>query len=274
MYIFESNLNKRIGDNLNYYLRRRKVFHRIDTITKKGGSMSDHKTQIGKVTAIVPMKAHSERVPNKNMRNFNNKPLYHQIVKVLLASQYIKEIYVNTDSKLIKEDIQSNFKEVTIIDRPEKLKGDYVPMNDIIAYDISKIKGQYFLQTHCTNPLLKTRTINKAIECYFENLKTYDSLFSVTCHHMRLYWQDARPINHNPQELLRTQDLDLVYEENSNIYIFSRSSFTQNGNRRTGLRPQMFETDRFEATDIDEEQDFKIAEILYQLKIAKKDSEK
>ena len=51
-----------------------------------------------KVSAILPMKAHSERVKNKNMRIFNGRPLYHKIANELLKAKSVKNIYINTDS--------------------------------------------------------------------------------------------------------------------------------------------------------------------------------
>lgn len=218
-----------------------------------------------KVIALVPMKGHSERVPGKNMRSFCGRPLFHWIIMSLQNSNYISKIIINTDSQEIARNTLENFNNVEIVERPESIRGDSVPMNDIIAYDLSRTHGEHFLQTHSTNPLLNTHTIDKAIESYFKGLGMYDSLFSVTCHQARLYWQDGRPINHNPQELLRTQELPPVYEENSNLYIFSRKSFSQSGNRRIGLKPQMFEMDRLEAVDIDEETDFLLAEAIHGL---------
>lgn len=222
--------------------------------------------EIKNVIALVPMKGHSERVPGKNMRSFCGRPLFHWIIMSLQNSKYITDIIIDTDSQEIAQNALKHFERVRIIDRPETIRGDLVSMNIIIAYDLSQIEGEHFLQTHSTNPLLTIATINEAIECYFKNLDTYDSIFSVTRCQTRLYWQDGRPINHNPKKLLPTQDISPVYEENSNLYIFSRKSFSQSGNRRIGLKPRMFEMDKLEAVDIDEEQDFKLAETLYKLK--------
>jgi N-acylneuraminate cytidylyltransferase len=216
--------------------------------------------------ALLPMKEHSERIPNKNMKDFCGIPLYHRIIEALLKSKYIKFVVIDTDSQVIAEDALKNFDRVEIINRPEKLQGDFVSMNDIIAYDLSKLKEEDFLQTHSTNPLLTTETINKAIEQYFKNIEKYDSLFSVTRLQTRLYWQDRRAINHDPNELIRTQDLSPVFEENSNLYIFSKKSFREAGDKRIGLKPQMFEIGKFEAIDIDEPEDFELAEILYKLR--------
>jgi CMP-N-acetylneuraminic acid synthetase len=218
------------------------------------------------IIALLPMKEHSERIPNKNMRLFCKKPLFHKIVESLLKSKYIESVVIDTDSKIIAEDALKNFGRVEIINRSEKLRGDFIPMNDIISYDLSQLKGEHFLQTHSTNPLLTIETINEGIEKYFENIEKYDSLFSVTRIQARLYGQDGSAINHNPNELLRTQDLSPVFEENSNLYIFSKKSFKEAGDKRIGLKPQMFEVSKFEAIDIDELEDFELAEILYKLR--------
>lgn len=216
-----------------------------------------------KITALLPMKVHSERVPDKNIKNFCGRPLYHAVLSTLLQSKYIDKVVINTDSDIIKEDALKNFERVVIIDRPKEIQGDFVSMNDIIAYDLSKIEGEHFLQTHSTNPLLQTDTIDLAIGTYFKNLNQFDSLFSVTRLQTRLYWKDGVPINHNPNELLRTQDLPPVYKENSNFYIFSKKSFVDAGRARIGLKPQMFEISKLEAVDIDEPEDWGIAEVLY-----------
>ena len=221
------------------------------------------------IIALIPMKGHSERVPNKNLRSFCGKPLCHRIILSLQKSHYVKEIVVNTDSPEIAENIRQNFEKVKIIDRPEEIRGDFVSMNTIIAYDLTQLAGEHFLQTHSTNPLLNAETIDKAIGLYFHNLGTYDSLFTVTRHNARFYWSDGNPINHNPQELIRTQDLPPILEENSSLYIFSKESFRQSTNRRIGLKPYLFETSRFEAIDIDEEDDFLLAELLCQAKLSK-----
>ena len=219
-----------------------------------------------KIVALLPMKGHSERVPNKNIRDFCGKPLYHRIIESLLGSRHVDYVIINTDSREIAYDALNNFDQVKIIDRPKSIRGDFTPMNDIIAYDLTKVESEHFIQTHSTNPLLTTETIDKAIEYYFEKLGSYSSLFSVTRHQTRLYWRDGSPVNHNPQELLRTQDLEPVFEENSNIYIFSKTSFAQNNNNRIGVRPNMFEIDKSEAVDIDEEEDFKLAEMFFRLR--------
>ncbi len=216
-----------------------------------------------KVNVLLPMKGNSERVPNKNLKKFNDFPLYHAIIKVLLKSKLIEGIYVNTDSNDIIEDINDNFPEVNTIIRPFEIQGDHVSMNKIIEHDLSMIDGDYFLQTHSTNPLLTVHTIDNAIRYYFEIKEDYDSVFSVTKWQSRFYWEGGEPINHDPKELVRTQDLKPIFEENSNIYIFSKNSFKKAGNKRIGNNAAMFNVNKIESIDIDEIEDFRVAEIIY-----------
>lgn len=228
--------------------------------------MENNAKSVRKIIALLPMKGHSERVPNKNIRPFAGRPLYHRVAEALESCDRIEEIIINTDSDLIAEDARKHFAKVRIIMRPQELQGDFVPMNDIIGYDLAMTGATHYLQTHSTNPLLTSATVEGAIEEYFRSLGDFDSLFSVTRLQTRLYWASGEPVNHNPAELLRTQDLPPVFEENSNFYLFSKSSFAAAGNKRIGLKPVMFPMDKLEAVDIDEEVDFRLAEVLYRMR--------
>ena len=215
--------------------------------------------KIPKIIALVPMKAHSERVPNKNICDLAGKPLFHWIINALSKSRYLSEIVINTDSKEIAKNAKKNFN-VIILERPDFLLGDMVSIQPLIEYDLSQTDGEYYLQTHSTNPLLKTETIDKAIETFFAQ-KEHDALFSVTSVKTRFYWNDGTGINHNPKHLIRTQDLEPIYEENSCFYIFSKET-NQKTKNRLGSKSLMFPIDRFEATDIDDLEDFYWAEYL------------
>ena len=212
--------------------------------------------------ALVPMRHHSERVPGKNYRSFCGKPLYHYMLSSLLACPILSKVVIDTDSPTIRGGVSKQFPQVRLIERPEHLKAGTIPMNDVLLHDVQQVEADYYLQTHSTNPLLRTETITRAIQLFLDNRSTHDSLFSVTRVQVRLWDGLSRAINHNPAILLRTQDLKPVYEENSCIYIFSRSTL-ETRNNRIGERPLMFEINRIEAWDIDEELDFSIAEFLY-----------
>jgi len=220
------------------------------------------------IVALLPMKGNSERVPNKNLKDFAGKPLYHRVMDTLLKSKYITKVVVNTDSIAIKNDLNNYYpKNVIINDRPLEIIGDFVSMNKIIEYDLNTVNADFYIQTHSTNPLLKTASVDAAIEkmINISEKKLNDSIFSVTKLQTRLYKENAIPLNHNPEELLRTQDLEPLFEENSNFYIFTKESFANSGGKRIGVNPFMFEIDKIEAVDIDEPQDFIIAESIFKL---------
>jgi len=219
-----------------------------------------------KIVALLPMKGTSERVPNKNLKTFNGKPLYHYVMETLLKSKLIDLVVVNTDSALLKSDILLNFKErVQVVDRNINVCGNYVSMNKVLEQDITSINSEIYIQTHSTNPLLKVETIDKAIEKmhFFLKTKESDSIFAVSKTQKRFYNKDATPMNHNP-EMLVTQHLEPIFEENSCFYLFTKQSFS-NTESRIGKNPFMYEIDKVEATDIDEPEDFIIAEALHKL---------
>lgn len=213
------------------------------------------------IAAFIPMRHHSQRVPGKNYRPLAGKPLFHHIVETLLKVPEIRQVVVDTDSEPIMDGVRRSFPDVKVIRRPEHLRADDVPMNDILLYDTSQIEADFYLQTHSTNPLLKPETISRAIQKFVSAYPEYDSLFSVTRLQTRLYFPDGRAINHNPRELMQTQDLPPVYEENSCLYLFTRDNLIKY-HHRIGEKPLMFEIPAEEAWDIDEELDFTICDLL------------
>jgi CMP-N-acetylneuraminic acid synthetase len=219
-----------------------------------------------KFTAIMPMKGESERVKGKNVRLFNGKPLFHHVLESLEKVDAIDQVIINTDSKEIVS-LAVNFSKVKIHQRPLELQGHLVSMNKIIQYDIDHSNGQHFIQTHSTNPLLSAITIGQALKKYEEMPPEFDSVFSVTRLQTRLYEENGKALNHDPNVLLRTQDLEPLFEENSNFYIFSKDSFSNTNGKRIGLKPWLFEVNKLEALDIDEEEDFLLAEAVQKLNI-------
>ncbi|MGV8049436.1 MAG: cytidylyltransferase domain-containing protein [Anaerolineaceae bacterium] len=216
---------------------------------------------LDKIVALVPMRHDSVRVPGKNYRPIAGKPLFHHILETLLACPEISQVVVDTDSPVILEGLEEHFPQVLALLRPEALRADIIPTNEILMYDTAQVQADLFLQTHSTNPLLSAATVSKAIASLRSVYPSYDSLFGVTRLQARLWDQLGRAINHNPAVLLRTQDLPPVYEENSCLYLFTGHVLASRRNR-LGERPMMFEIPADEAWDIDEELDFTIAEVL------------
>ena len=144
-------------------------------------------------------------------------------------------------------------------------------MNKIIEYDLSHTYSDVFVMTHTTNPLLSKETISSCINEYIlkKKLSNYDSLFTVNAIQTRFYTKNGKPINHNPKKLIPTQELDKIYEENSNLYILSKESFLSTSSR-IGKNPILFETPKNEAIDIDTNDEWEMAESMAYYKKIKK----
>lgn len=213
------------------------------------------------ITALVPMRHTSERVPGKNYRLIGGKPLYAHILATLLKVPEINRVAVDTDSEIIREGLARDFPQVIYLERPAHLRAGSIPMNEILMHDTAQLPSDLYLQTHSTNPLIKAETFSRAIQTLLAVYPAQDSLFGVTRLQARLWDSLVRPINHNPAILLRTQDLPPVFMENSCMYLFNRETLAQRRNR-LGERPLMFEIEPGEAWDIDEESTFRIVEQL------------
>lgn len=214
------------------------------------------------VIALVPIKSDSERLKDKNFLAFCGQPLYQIVLDKLQEIDFIKSIVINTDSKIIANDCSNRYSKSIIIDRPLNIRGNDITMNTIIGYDLTKVTGEHFLQTHCTNPLLSKTTIIGAINKYFENLNDYDSLISTQVIKKRGYNFNGTPINHDNLKLEQTQNLPEIFIENSNLFLFSRTSFYNSFNSRVGNKPQLFPMSFIEGIDIDYSEDFLLAELI------------
>jgi CMP-N-acetylneuraminic acid synthetase len=215
-----------------------------------------------KLVALLPMKANSSRVPGKNFRNLVDKPLFRWILDSLLEIPEVERVVINTDARsILDEKGLPDTERLIVRNRIESLVGDEVSMNRIIQDDIDSIDSEAYLMTHTTNPLIRPSTISKAYRQYQSSLGVSDSLFTVNRFQTRFYRENGQAVNHDPKKLIPTQDLEPWYEENSCLYFFSRSSF-MSANARIGSSPSMMETPKLESIDIDEEEDWQLAETL------------
>lgn len=219
--------------------------------------------QSGKTIALLPMKANSERVKGKNFRDFNGKPLFRWILDTLLEVDEIDQVVINTDARRILADNGlTDTARVLIRDRKPEICGDFVSMNKVLADDIAAVTADTYVMTHTTNPLLSANTIRGSLQTFAQARREgrADSLFTVNKVQTRFYRADCSAVNHDPANLIRTQDLEPWFEENSNLYLFSRESFAAT-NARIGKKPMMYEGPRFESIDIDDQEDWNFAVI-------------
>lgn len=207
------------------------------------------------------MKANSQRVKGKNFRHLHGKPLFRWILDSLLAVDEIDEVVINTDARaILAKNGLTDGQRVRIRDRKPELCGDTVSMNLILADDIANIDAGTFVMTHTTNPMLSHATIGAALDLYNAKVASgeADSLFTGNKIQTRFYRADCTPVNHDPDNLVQTQNLEPWFEENSCLYIFSPQSFAKT-DARIGKSPVMFETPLMESVDIDTPDDWDLA---------------
>jgi len=134
------------------------------------------------IIAIIPLKHNSIRVPGKNYRLMNGKPLYWYIFNTLSQVSLINKIICNTDSLEIENMVKKDFPHVEIYFRPKYLEGGNISTNLLLLDTINSLnltdENNVFLQTHVTNPLLSKKTIEECIQKYLKNTHN-DSLYTV-----------------------------------------------------------------------------------------------
>lgn len=213
--------------------------------------------------AFIPIKSRSTRVPGKNFRNLNGVPLYEHIITNAIMSKAFDKIYVDTDSKEIKE--FAAHRNCDVIHRPQYMTKDNVNGNDLLVYDSNVVEeGKYLFQLFATAPFLKPDTIKNCVNFLKDNLNIYknlyDSVFTAT-EESGWFWFMDTPVNYNPSVLPRSQDAKHLIKESTGLYGITRDSLNKN-KCRIGSRPYPYLINSLEAIDLDTEEDFKLAEIM------------
>ena len=210
-----------------------------------------------KIVAVVPMKLNNTRLPQKNTKPFHNgKPLCHYILSTLLQVEEIDEVYVYCSS----EDIQNYIPEgVKYLKRSQTLDTDTTKMNEVLASFAGEVYADMYVMTHTTAPFISADSIKKGIAAVKSG--EYDSAFAVK-KLQDFLWKDGKPFNYELNQIPRTQDLPVLYEETSGFYIYRPQVITEL-NRRIGNHPYMVEVSEIERVDIDEKEDFEIADAIF-----------
>lgn len=210
-----------------------------------------------KIVAIVPMKLNNRRLPKKNTRKFNNgKPLCFYILSTLLKIEEIDEVYVYCSDFTIKDYIPNGVK---YLKRSSLLDSDETKMNEVLKNFAKEIDADIYVMTHATAPFISAESIEKGIAAVKSG--RYDSAFAVK-RIQDFIWSDGKPLNYELDNIPRTQDLPILYEETSGFYIYL-PNVIKKLNRRIGNNPYMVEINQIESVDIDEMEDFEIADAIY-----------
>ena len=210
-----------------------------------------------KIVAVVPMKLNNTRLPQKNIKPFTNgKPLCYYILKTLSEIEEIDEVYVYCSNEMIKQYLPENVK---YLKRSKSLDTDMAKMNEVLKAFADDVNADIYVMTHTTAPFISAESIKKGIRAVATGMN--DSSFAAK-KLQDFLWKDGKPYNYSLEAIPRTQDLPPLYEETSGFYIYEKSVITEMG-RRIGQNPFIVEVNEIEAVDIDEYEDFQIADSIY-----------
>lgn len=219
------------------------------------------------IAFFLPTRKGSERVKKKNTRPFASVEdgLIGNKIAQLVQSRLIDEIIVSSnDEECIKIAEKYNDSRIRIIERPERLCTSQTNLQDLIMYVPTITDAEHILWGHVTTPIIGAEEYDKAIMKYFASLEEgYDSLVGVKELRNFLLNHEGRIINNTTDiPWPRTQDLETLYEINHTMFIASRGVYQEKKNR-LGDRPYLYVMDGMLSFDIDWEEDFKMAEMIY-----------
>lgn len=212
-----------------------------------------------KIVALIPIKFHNQRLPGKNIKPLGGKPLISYIQETLKKVKGIDDIYVYCSDERIKPYLLDGVK---YLKRSEELDKDSTKINEVLKSFACDVSADYYLLTHATAPFISAESIQSGVDAVLNGKA--DSALSVE----RLYdflWKDGVPMNYDPANIPRTQDLDPIYKETCGYYIYSRYLIL-NENRRVGKNPALIEVSEIEAVDINNADDFELADAIYSSK--------
>ena len=217
-----------------------------------------------KIVAVVPMKLNNRRLPQKNTKAFTNgRPLCYYILSTLLKITEIEEVYVYCSNPDIKGYIPDGVK---YLKRSEMLDQDTTKMNEVLKAFANDVPADIYVMTHTTAPFISEISIKKGLDVVVS--EKFDSSFAAK-KLQDFLWRDGAPFNYDLENIPRTQDLPPLYEETSGFYIYRDNVINEMG-RRIGNKPYIVEIGEVESIDIDEPEDFMIADAIYNyLKLVK-----
>ncbi len=214
-----------------------------------------------KTIAIVPMKLNNRRLPQKNTKAFTNgKPLCYYILSTLLTVEGMDEVYVYCSNPDIQEFIPEGVK---YLKRSESLDQDTTSMTEVLACFTKEVSADVYVMTHTTAPFISRESIKKGLDAVLSG--EYDSAFAAK-KLQDFLWKDGVPFNYRLESIPRTQDLPVMYEETSGFYIYKKEVMSAY-NRRIGEKPYIVEVGEIEGIDIDEMEDFVIADAIYNYRL-------
>ena len=211
------------------------------------------------IKVLIPVRAGSVRVKNKNIKPFADSNLLTIKVEQMKRIKGIDGVIVNSNSDEMLEIAAGLGAEA--VKRDEYFASSTVCMNEVYKNMAENSDCDTIIFADATNPLIKDETIEHCIKAYFENLDEYDSLTTVN-EIKQFMWQDGKPINYDAANKPKSQDLPDIVALNHAISIIPRKLMIEKMDI-IGYKPNLFKIDSVEATDIDNEIDLEFAEFMY-----------
>jgi CMP-N-acetylneuraminic acid synthetase len=219
-----------------------------------------------KITAFLPCRKGSQRVPKKNIKPFVDFEfgLIQIKLKQLIEACNVDKIVLSTNDDEIL-DYAASLQSDKIIPhkRVELLSSSETSTDDLVAHALDLIPQGHILWTHVTSPFVNAQLYDKIIQQYRTALlDDYDSLMTTNLIHGFL-WDENGPINYDRtlEKWPRTQTIKPLYEINSAVFLSSSENY-YNLNDRIGEKPFLYVLDKIQSFDIDWEEDYKIAEMI------------
>ncbi|MEN8126133.1 MAG: acylneuraminate cytidylyltransferase family protein [Bacteroidota bacterium] len=221
------------------------------------------------IAVFLPTRKGSQRVKNKNTRIFGGKEggLLQLKLEQLIKIKSVDEVILSSNDEIslsIGKKFEKFDQRVRVIERPDKLALSSTDLVDLIKYVPSITDCNNILWTHVTSPFVDENDYENAIQLYFENMNNYDSLMSAKKFNNYLWSKEKNDLINraNNKKWPQTQDLEDLYEIDSAIFISKRSNYLNN-NDRVGNKPNLYVMDGIKSFDIDWQEDFKLAELIY-----------
>lgn len=208
-----------------------------------------------KTVAVIPIKTDNERLPGKNTKLLGDKPLIYYIQRNLLSAAGIDEIYVYCSDITIRDYLLPGVK---FLQRDPVLDLPTSNFTQIFSAFMAEKDADIYLYAHATAPYVKTETIEECLDAVKSG--KYDSAFCASKIQDYL-WKDGNPLNFDAADLPRSQDIEPIYRETSGVYVFTKYVF-DTLHRRVGNSPYIKEVSLREAVDINNPEDFLLAEKL------------
>ncbi len=210
-----------------------------------------------KAVVFIPIKMNSERVKNKNIRPFSDgTPLIRLILDTILQVPNVAGRYVYCSDEAICEYLPQG---IEFVKRDPRLDLSTTPFNEVLIEFAKDVPADVYALTHSTAPFIHAQSIEKGIDAVCSG--DYDSALTVA-KIQEFLWKDGKPFNYDVNNIPRTQDLEPLFTETCGLFVYRHDLIT-NQKRRIGDKPYLIELDKIQSVDINEPDDFLIADAIY-----------